>query len=558
MLKHCQTMKTGVKQTGIKDMAQVPGQERKAVPRTMATNMVYMAGLRKLVVANADYTMSFYDSSTFKLDKQLPLASLPLCLCAWTEKVGHAQSQDFLAYGDEHGKVHIFSHKKLELSLHKDWVTKVEYCHDLNALISASSDGTVKITEVLNRAQTKMVLKGHKRGVTSFAWCSYMDVLATCGLERHLNVYNPGYPAPIFKLYGHTAQVIDVVSGGQSQFISIDAEQVIKVWDVRTIKCIQTISAFKNDPAFNAFSIAFDDEKACMVVGDFGVVKWPVAVNPVVQGTSHDTPISDVVYNEPFNLVISCDESSTVRVWDAITGKAVYFFTEAHGRSKITSLALDDLGRRLVTGAQDGSVKVWNYSTGVCLQNCIPTCNAEVAGVIYARDPLLKAVVAGGWSRRITLWPDVADDTREGVEATQEMEGQQDDILCIALSHPHSVASGSYDGTIVIHNILSGITKHTFRIGGLERLPVNERAVEKLTFLQKKVGSPLLSYHADGKLRLWNVSRANAQVVVEINGRMPVKEPDAKPADLTSLCESFDAQKQIFCRIQCGISSCRP
>ena len=46
------------------------------------------------------------------------------------------------------------------------------------------------------------------------------------------------------------------------------------------------------------------------------------------QGTSHDTPISDVVYNEPFNLVISCDESSTVRVWDAITGKAVYFFTE--------------------------------------------------------------------------------------------------------------------------------------------------------------------------------------------------------------------------------------
>lgn len=284
----------------------------------------------------------------------------------------------------------------------------------------------------------------------------------------------------------------------------------------------------------------------CLVVGDFGVVKWGVAVNPVIQGTSHDTPISDVVYNEPFNLVISADESSTVRVWDAITGKAVYFFTEAHGRSKITALALDNLGRRLVTGAQDGSVKVWNFSTGVCLQNCIPTANAEVAGVIYARDPLLKGVVAGGWSRRITLWPDEADDTREGVDAQLEMEGQQDDILCIALSPPHSVASGSYDGTIVIHNILSGITKHTFRIGGLERLPVNERAVEKLEFLQKKVGSPLLSYHADGKLRLWNVSRANAQVVAEVDGRLPVVEPDAKLQDVTAMTVDPENHR-LFC-----------
>jgi len=299
--------------------------------------------------------------------------------------------------------------------------------------------------------------------------------------------------------------------------------------------CLQSINSFKHDPTHNAFSIAYDGEKSCLVVGDFGVLKWGVAVNPKTEGTSHDTAISDVVYNEPFNLVISADDSSTVRVWDAITGKPVYFFTEAHGRSKITALTLDNLGRRLVTGAQDGSVKVWNFSTGVCLQNCIPTGNAEVAGVIYARDPLLKAVVAGGWSRRITLWPDVADDTREGVEATQEMEGQQDDILCIALAPPHSVASGSYDGTIVIHNILSGITKHTFRIGGLERLPVNERAVEKVTFLCKKLGIPLLSYHADGKIRLWNVSRANAQVVAEVNGRLPVSSPDQKPADMTCM-----------------------
>ena len=47
-----------------------------------------------------------------------------------------------------------------------------------------------------------------------------------------------------------------------------------------------------------------------------------------------------------------------VRIWDINTGKATYFFTEAHGDSKINAAALDNLGRRLVTGAQDGTVKV--------------------------------------------------------------------------------------------------------------------------------------------------------------------------------------------------------
>jgi len=513
MLKFCARMKTGAN-----------GKE------CMATNVAYMAGLRRLVIANADYTISFYDASTFKLDKKLPVATLPLCVCAWQEK-----GKDFFAYGDELGKAHIFSHKKLELNLHKDWITKMEYNQDLGALISASSDGTVKISEVVNRAQTKMVLKGHQRGVNGFAWCSYMDVLTTCGLERHLNVYNPGYPAPIFKLYGHTAQVVDVVPGGQTQLISLDAEQLIKVWDVRTMECIQSISAFKNDVSLNAFAIGFDQQKGCLVIGDYGAIKWPVAMNPVTNGTSHDAPISALVYNEAFSLVISCDDSSTVRVWDIATGKATYFFTEAHGSSKINAVSLDNDGRRLVTGAQDGTVKVWNFSTGVCLQNCIPTAPGEVTGVIYARDPLLKAVVAGGWSRNISLWPDIADDTREGIEATQEMSGQLDDILCLCLAPPHSVASGAYDGTIVIHNILSGITKHTFRIAGLERLPVNERAIEKLVFLQQKTTQPLFSYSADGRLRLWNISRANPTVVLDINARLPLRHKGDKPADISSM-----------------------
>jgi len=67
---------------------------------------------------------------------------------------------------------------------------------------------------------------------------------------------------------------------------------------------------------------------------------------------------------------------------------------------------------------------------------------------------------------------------------------------------------------------------------------------------------PLLSYHADGKIRLWNVSRANAQVVAEINGRLPVKDLDSKPADITSLCVDPD-NHHLFCGDAAGCIAVR-
>ena len=45
----------------------------------------------------------------------------------------------------------------------------------------------------------------------------------------------------------------------------------------------------------------------------------------------------------------------------------VFHFTELH-QTKMTAMAFDEAGRRLITGANDGTVRVWNFSNGQCLQ----------------------------------------------------------------------------------------------------------------------------------------------------------------------------------------------
>ena len=84
------------------------------------------------------------------------------------------------------------------------------------------------------------------------------------------------------------------------------------------------------------------------------------------------------------------DESSTdcsvVCVWDVATGRNVFSFQSVSLKvqhlddsslnvsllllvqhCKVTAMCFDSAGRRLITGTDDGSLKMWNFSNGACL-----------------------------------------------------------------------------------------------------------------------------------------------------------------------------------------------
>jgi len=46
----------------------------------------------------------------------------------------------------------------------------------------------------------------------------------------------------------------------------------------------------------------------------------------------------------------------------------IFEFCNAHDEYPITSIALDDTGRKLITAGQDGKVKIWNYNNGSCIR----------------------------------------------------------------------------------------------------------------------------------------------------------------------------------------------
>jgi len=488
------------------------------------TDATHFEGSNRLAVASIDRSISFYDGNTYEMvpGQLTGLDTSPLCLGTWNE-----QLHEKMLVGDDCGNIALYdvqekgheggsslsasSYRLTRDKRHTDWVTKVHKYPDLNFMISSSLDGTLKLGE-LERGRKATRTFGEtdkhaaKKGVYNFTWSSTVKVLASCGLERTVSLWSPytHKPKPIAVLQGHNASVLHVAIHDEGfQLFTCSTDKSIKVWDLRNHKCLQTIhdkSHYRPEDKITA--MAFDPHHSRLITGTTKLRTWPLvkmAMRSAKPG--HEHPICAALYNKNFNQIVSGDESAQVCVWDMHNGDMVFHFTDLHS-SKMTAMAFDEAGRRLITGANDGTTKMWNFNNGACLKEFQGDGGQEVSSIIFLVEGNTKCVVTGGWNRKVSVYSD--DDGGAMVEPERTIAGHEEDILSIAYSPPNFLATSGYDGKLFVWNMDSGAVKYTLSIPGAEELDVDQRAVWCLLFLERR-SQALLSSSADGMLRFWNV-----------------------------------------------------
>ncbi|CEP03071.1 unnamed protein product (mitochondrion) [Plasmodiophora brassicae] len=425
--------------------------------------------------------------------------------------------------------------------VHTDWVTDIKWIPELDALVTSSLDRTVKFLDVERHGQDPVRKKftGHRKGVYSFDFCAGYKFMVSCGSSRRITAWDPFRCREINSLSGHMAAVQQVVvNEDKNQIISLAVDKTIKVWDVRNFRCMQTITDANHYRPENRISrLTWVKAHSCLLAATNRLDVWPSKAVSQAETLSHDHSICTAIYNSNFGQVVSGDVGSQVKVWDLETGRSVFSYRNVHRRaSSITAMALDASMRRLITGGDDGSVKVWNFSSGQCLSDCVDGAapgrdRREVTSLAFivddrSADSPSKFIVAGGWDARIRVWEDHADKVQP-IASTMAAgaKGHTGDITCMVWCGNTWLASGGADGAVVIWSLDSKCAKRRL-VDGAE-----STSVDALAWLPTL--SLLISAGSDGRVRGWDGSRTSWPLVMQVAG-----SPASSPAGIMAIVKS--------------------
>ncbi|CAM9994687.1 unnamed protein product [Ectocarpus sp. 4 AP-2014] len=309
-------------------------------------------------------------------------------------------------------------------------------------------DGKIHFFDLTKRRITR-TFRGHvDRPVFAFAYSKRHRFVVSAGMGRAVVFWNSYTMHVLARRDGHAANVRHcLVDDRSDRVITISADKAVRCWDSATFRCIQSFKDHRmHRPDDTITAALWDHSRSSLVVAGSKLGVWKNKGAIQSSKHSHEAPVTAALYNWHFHQIVSGDAMGNVHVWLVETGLLAFRFGKAHGTSKISCMAFDASERRLLTGANDGTVKLWNFNNGKELRLLLPGGNGgggkagkkneegnernEVSGVVYCRDDgkgsdneVLDYVATCSWDKQVRVFAmENSQDDRRNLAALQQQQ----------------------------------------------------------------------------------------------------------------------------------------
>src|SRR5262245_10756572 len=290
---------------------------------------------------------------------------------------------------------------------HSDWVSSVAFSTDNKQIISASVDRSVKLWDV--QSQEIAVSMGHTRGLRVIAVSSDGKRFATGGDDHVIKVWDSASGAEKLTLAGHAEEVQAIAFAPDARrLISSALDRTLRIWDLDTGREIKRLEMLPRVPAlqflpggkkFVAWYLSSSDENTVSTLQTFdmdgNILK------------SHADPKRNVTclsFSPDGEVAASGDSGGTVRRFMVENGERIRGDMPASAKS-LMDLALTPDKKTLITGDEDGVVKIWDLT-----KNPIESLEAITAhkngliGIIVSPDGKRLATTSRDGQVRLWTW----------------------------------------------------------------------------------------------------------------------------------------------------------
>ncbi|XP_050294962.1 WD repeat-containing protein on Y chromosome-like [Anthonomus grandis grandis] len=352
-------------------------------------------------------------------------------------------------------------------NLHTDYVRQVSFCSILHSAVSCSQcpQAGLLMTDVTDSKNV------YTYKVTAGVWCFALEetthIVATGSPDCLIRLWNPFVPhRPTCLFYGHHTGIVQLVFQDNGKMLySLSKDKSIKVWDIAVQTCLQTYLELPQELGERSeLTALYNPESRQWIIASGMIAVIPLSPKQSSEhtdGNTHSSAVSVVLYNKLFKVIVTCGLDSYIIVWNPWDGRRLLVIKEGHTRMlhgeimsvEITAATFDPGYQRLLTGAHDGTLKIWNFNTGTCLRNMNIETWCEVQSVIWVNNRIL----AMGWNKRVTEFADTGEAVGpEGAFSKNWDLRHSEDISAAAVRVPESLATTSYVGELLLWRLETG------------------------------------------------------------------------------------------------------
>jgi WD40 repeat protein len=201
--------------------------------------------------------------------------------------------------------------------------------------------------------------------------------------------------------------------------------------------------------------------------------------------TGHSDPVNAVALTPDGSCAVSASHDGTLRVWDLSSGDCLHTLV-GHSDS-VAAVALTPDGSRAVSASRDHTLRVWDLSSGECLHT-LPGHTDYVAAVALTPDG--THVVSASGDHMLRVW-----DLSSG-ECLHTLEGHSSSVDDVVLTPDGTRAVSAASDNTCVWDLSSGDCLHI--------LAGNPSYVQAVALTPG--GRRAVSASSDATLRVWDLS----------------------------------------------------